>query len=358
MKRLSAVLAVALLVGPAAAGPPPPAPPADKAAPGLPLPPRPPVLRARVSLDVIQNGRTLGLEGHLAWQVGGNFRLRGQALGKPVLDLGSNREEVWAWMRLASAQGLICVSRKGVAEGKESWPTGINPQWAGWFLGLDEGATNWRWMSLGGPALSKMTELNCIRLRGEGGGPLLTRRLVYRNGKEVVRATVAEVHADAGVPRQMELTWPAERLRVLVTLTDIKVNLWVTPEREKVLFSPPPELARARPSAPPPRESVGPPPELAPVVLAVSDKSVSARWGEESFRLATRPDDRLATQLLRDQLEEWVRQVGKRSLTARVTWGPGVEHAPLKAVLQACRLAGIRRLELGPTKEATANSRR
>jgi hypothetical protein len=386
MKRLSAVLAVALLAGLALADGPPPSPP-----PGRPVPAAPRLaaylndnarksggsLSAVVSLDVTQNKQSIGLDGQLTCQGPAGFRLRAKALGTDVVDLGSNAEELWAWLPKASPPGLLRVSRKGLALGAERGPTVLDPQLALWLLGL--GTCSIFEASVGGVGpteitlieralsedgrslLTKVTVFNRLRVDGKGRPQVVGRRLGWKD-KEVLRATILEAHEDRStgfvVPRKLELVWPAERLRVLVTLRDIAVGARVTPERAKVLFSAPPELARARPVVPPPRESVGPPPELAPVVLAVSDKGVAARWGEESFRLATRPDDRLATQLLRDQLEAWALQAGKGPLTARVTWGPGVAHAPLKAVLQACRLAGIRRLELEPAKETTATSRR
>src|SRR5436309_9649894 len=56
------------------------------------------VQSTRVAMDCKEGNQAVGVDGMLVCQKPRNFRLKGQVLGKPAVDIGSNDGEFWYWI--------------------------------------------------------------------------------------------------------------------------------------------------------------------------------------------------------------------------------------------------------------------
>jgi hypothetical protein len=82
----------------------------------------------------------------------------------------------------------------------------------------------------------------------------------------------------------------------------------------------------------------------AAIQIDLTKEHVQARCREDVLKLSGQPDDPLALRVLQEQLRVWASQEKQAALC--INCSSDADHATLKAVLAACREAGIRKIEL------------
>ncbi len=58
-------------------------------------------VRAKIDMDCKAGGQSIALGGNMACQKPRNFRLKGNVLGQPAVDMGSNSRRFWYWISKA-----------------------------------------------------------------------------------------------------------------------------------------------------------------------------------------------------------------------------------------------------------------
>jgi hypothetical protein len=290
-------------------------------------------LQATISIDVCQGKHQFGLDGDFAWQRGVGVRLVAKFLANPAMDVGEGPEGAWIWGRSAE-QG-----RWRTHKGKGAWPAPVTPMWFAQVLGLEEQQTGdthrlhvrGTELALGHPASAPDGKpvWHYFHFRSSLKALVVTEHRVEKpDGKVIVRAVLRDIKPEEksglSLPTRISLTWPEQNLTVDIRLRNVRVNPVFDETQVKHLFSPPPSPKVV---------------EEAPVVF-VRPGAVEVRRGEESLKL-TGPLDEVSQRLLREQVKRWGAD-GK----VLVRRDGAVHHATLVAVLDACREAGARQIEV------------
>jgi hypothetical protein len=209
-----------------------------------------------VDLDIKADGQSIGVHGDLHCQKPRNFRLRAK---KPVLsgiaaDFGSNDQEFWYWISQDNPPDLYHCSYADMARGNVRLPFPLHPEWVLEVLGMgapapigspEEEQARGRTFevkksndnkfinlyehtkSLQGQSVTKVTVLN--NFTANGTTPQVAGYFLYdANQKMICKANVTKVQYDAAsgttIPKVVELSWPAMKLSLAMTLDKVKVN--------------------------------------------------------------------------------------------------------------------------------------
>jgi hypothetical protein len=210
-----------------------------------------------VDLDIKADGQSIGVHGDLHCQKPRSFRLRAK---KPVLsgiaaDFGSNDNEFWYYISEDRPPDLRHCSYADLAQGNVRLPFPLHPDWVLEALGMgapapigtpEEEQARGRTLevrkspdnkfldlyertrSLQGQPITKVTRLNNFDARGTK--PQIVGYYLYEAGsqKPVCQATVSKVQYDAAsgtvIPHVIEISWPAMKLSIVMTLDKVRVN--------------------------------------------------------------------------------------------------------------------------------------
>jgi hypothetical protein len=208
-----------------------------------------------VDLDIKADSQSFGVHGDLHCQKPRNFRLRAK---KPVLsgiaaDFGSNDNEFWYY--IYEDRDLYHCSYTDLSQGTVRLAFPLHPDWVLEALGLGapapvgtpeeeqaRGRKVWvqkspdnkfldlreQTRSLQGQPIMKVTRLN--NYKTEGSRPQIVGYYLYEAGgqKPVCQATVSKVQFDAAsgtvIPQVIEISWPAMKLSIVMTLDKVRVN--------------------------------------------------------------------------------------------------------------------------------------
>jgi hypothetical protein len=198
---------------------------------------------ASLDLQCSQGLRSVGLSGKMVCQKPRNFRMSGNAFGQQEIDLGSNDQEFWFWVKRGAPYQFHC-SHQALAEGRvQQLPFPVQPDWIIEALGVAHyGAAEkyqvvtkrdtWelveRTRSPQGKAIRKVTVFR--QGRAPAGSPQVLAHLLVDDatGNEICSAQVVQVVVDRGtgavLPRRVVLRWPAEKIKLTMTLDDVTVN--------------------------------------------------------------------------------------------------------------------------------------
>lgn len=213
-----------------------------------------------LSLDITGGGQTIGVSASLYCQQPRNFRMRAKkpAIGTPAADIGSNQDEFWYWISEDKPPDLYHCSYSDLSRGIRL-PFPVEPEWVmealgmrridpartenysievrGKFIELTEKAT-----SSAGQPIKKVTIFN----NGNAGGTtpqIVGYRAYDAQGKLTCQATIDRVQRDptgAVVPHKALFEWPAQKLKLKMTLDEVTVNNPETDvQRNPPLFSRP-----------------------------------------------------------------------------------------------------------------------
>jgi hypothetical protein len=152
----------------------------------------------------------------------------------------------------------------------------------------------------------------------------------------------------------VKIVWPAQRLEMRLRFNDLDI---VEPMNREETFTPknltPPRFSLAAGRLDKKKDEPKSLPSDSPIQIDLTNAHIEMRCREEMLKISGQPNSTLFLQVLKDQLHTWIAVDGKPPPSLRITCGASVEHARLKAVLDACRQAGIRKIELqtdGKTK--------
>jgi hypothetical protein len=208
-----------------------------------------------VDLDCTQGIQSFHIRGKLACQKPKDFYLQAEAMGKTEAIIGSNNQEFWYWVARGDPY-LIHCSYQDLAKGVRI-PFPFQPDWVMEALGMSEydptqpyelvptekayqliqNTTNSQ-----GQRVQKVTVFNPQVARFQ-----VTDHVLWdASRREICRAHILDaqpVQGGAMLPRRIVFTYPAERLKLDMTLwhqaDDIAVNRGFDPSRAKALFTRP-----------------------------------------------------------------------------------------------------------------------
>ena len=214
------------------------------------------------ALDVeVKKGLLLqvGLNGWMVCEKPRNFRMQATipAMGGTAADLGSNDREFWFWMSKADPPDLFYCSYADAGRVQMNLP--IQPEWVLEGMGMAtitpndnmrvsmnarQGTIDLVEPSRGpqGQSVYKVTTFNARTVSG-ADPQVQSRRLVDEKGREICAAYIRQMQVDPRtgvlIPKTVEFEYPADRITMRLTLSQITVNGQLTPQRTQQLFTRP-----------------------------------------------------------------------------------------------------------------------
>jgi hypothetical protein len=233
-------------------------------------------VKARMAADVSAGGRAIAIDGTMACEKPKGFRLRANTIAGLSVDIGSNNDEFWFWIKQGDPYQFYCSYRE-LADGKVAVPLPFQPEMVLVALGMakydpdgtgyelkDHKADNTLELivsttSPDGKSVKRSVLFRRTEEKRPGMPQVVGHILRDASGKVLCEAKVTAVHVDretgAVVPSRMELKWPSEKDRpsMKLMLDGIQVNT-VTREDAGRFFVREPipgvkafDLARGRP---------------------------------------------------------------------------------------------------------------
>lgn len=198
-----------------------------------------------LDLTCSQGSQSIGLRGKMVMQRPRGLRMSADSLGNRIVDLGSNDQEFWYWVKQAEPPYQFFCAYRDLQEGRvKHMPFPFQPEWVQEALGLGSYGPPERFkLDLSDPETYRLVE----QTRSPQGAPVkkiivLRRRPVNpptpqatdyilldeTTGKEICVARIADVQEDratgARVPRRIEFRWPSQRLKMAMVLNGLAVN--------------------------------------------------------------------------------------------------------------------------------------
>jgi len=213
--------------------------------------------RRNMELDVKQRLRpNFGLSGFLVCQKPRNFRLQAQFGGNTEVDMGSNQNEFWYWIKRADPPYLVHCSYDDLAHGTRL-PFPFQPEWIMEALGMaDHDASRMtltvkpatlelveNGVGAQGQPVRKVIVLN--RASASPARPQVSAYLLLDgNGKEICAARIVDARYDAPsgavVPQRIVIEWPAENnTELTLKLYGMQVNSSIAPNQAVAMFNRP-----------------------------------------------------------------------------------------------------------------------
>jgi hypothetical protein len=198
-----------------------------------------------------------------------SFRMQaGMAFGGDQLDLGSNKEELWLFVKQPKPTFLFC-SHADFPKVQDDLPVPFEPDWVLQALGMtsfdpskvyqiekDERTRTYRLIcddtTATGQKIRRITEF--AGSTSDGSSPQVKRHLMQhpdRNGNyttvaiaEVIKVQTMETGtAYVQVPTHVVLDWPVQKVKMDLTLGKVKLNLTEQP----ALFAKPAKISDTSP---------------------------------------------------------------------------------------------------------------
>jgi hypothetical protein len=198
----------------------------------------------RVAMDCQEGNQAVGVDGMLVCKYPRDFRLKGSAFGKPAVDIGSNDSEFWYWISEAKPVPYVFhCSYDALGRGNVRLPFPFQPDMIIAALGIGKYDRNGKYqlvmpagkkylelvedaVSPEGQPVKKVTVFNRTEVHPERGQPqVIAHVLRDARGKPICQATIHEVQVKDGavLPRRLTLEWPAQKMRMKMTLSDVSV---------------------------------------------------------------------------------------------------------------------------------------
>lgn len=194
-------------------------------------------------------------QGYLVCRQPHDFRLIGKSMMGEEVDIGSNEQEFWFWVRRAEPPAVYYCRYADLRAGVRL-PFPIQPEYISEALGMatygpaskyrvERRENTWHLMEdvttpQGQPA-RKVTVFAASTKRPPHP-QVLEYRLERPNGTPICSARIDEVRTDrtyTGIwyPSRITLSCPEEKLEVRLTLKEVTVNVPVAPDRAEWLFT-------------------------------------------------------------------------------------------------------------------------
>jgi hypothetical protein len=193
-----------------------------------------------VAIDCKQGNESIGIEAKLVCQKPRYFRLKGNVLGKPGVDIGSNEDEFWYWISQEKPPYVFHCSYPDLSTGRVRLPFPFQPDMIVSAMGISEYDANKTYelkvvgqtLEMTEPAITpegKRVRKVTVFSRYECKAPkpqVLAHILRDENGKEICRASIQEVTVDrttnAVLPVKVHMSWPEKKMEMTMRLRDVQ----------------------------------------------------------------------------------------------------------------------------------------
>jgi hypothetical protein len=231
-----------------------------------------------VDIDCRADKQVVGLSGKLACQKPRDFRLKADVAGTQFVDIGSNNEEFWFWVKqgdmpyvfhckhseLGRAQALpipfqpeLILAALGAAEfdPTKTYERKVNPETIELIerVKSPQGKDQLKVVVFNRAPVAKdkdKSQVAAYNLKDAETGNVICQAIVLRTYPP------SQATNGAVVPYQVELTWPEQKVRMKLTLGGLQVRTF-TPQESALLFNrqnlgnrPSYDLATGKPDAP------------------------------------------------------------------------------------------------------------
>lgn len=182
------------------------------------------------------------LRANLAVQAPRNFRMTAKMLLVDEIDIGSNDERFWFWIRQAPKPYVFTSRHDRIAVAQQNIPIPFQPDWIIEALGvipIDENDVQLvpvenpprgqRWGKLISRRMSPQgTPVRKVTLVDLAHGVILEHALYDEKGDLIASAKLSdqhyEPHTNAVVPHRIDLNWPQTRMSLTLKLGPVQVN--------------------------------------------------------------------------------------------------------------------------------------
>jgi hypothetical protein len=206
-----------------------------------------------LSAEVSAAGQGGNVHGYLHCRQPRDFRLVGKAMGMEEVDIGSNDDEFWFWIKRSEPTPRVFFCKHADLKAGVRLPFPIQPDYISEALGMATygPAQNYRLKEIndtyhlstdvltpaGEPArkVTIFAKWQATKNRPQ----VLEYRLEHPNGRLICSARIDEVQTDRSIwyPSRVTLSCPDEKMEVKLTLKQVAVNVPIPPDRAERLFS-------------------------------------------------------------------------------------------------------------------------
>jgi len=190
------------------------------------------------------------LDAMLAFEKPSNFRMKGSFAARPEVDLGSNNDEIWCWVKRADPGAVYFCKREDLGRMQLAIP--FQPDWLAEVLGVTEiDPRDYEW---GGEHEDRYSMVS--HQKTPSGEPAIKQLIFNRKNdrltvirlwdgygkRKLAEAEIDEYYQDSKtglhVPRKVRLSWPDAGTKMTVALGRRSLELnTVTPEDGAALFA-------------------------------------------------------------------------------------------------------------------------
>jgi hypothetical protein len=185
-----------------------------------------------------------------------NFRLQASLSGTQLADVGSNNDEFWFWMGKTDEPYVFHCSYQDFASGRvqlDNFP--FQPEWVMEVLGMGTYDPRKQYQVVPerngvldlveqtrGADNKPVRKVTMVQVVGNGRYQVIGHKLMSANGRDpicsaLVRKLVRDQATGAILPSVVELSWPAQRMTMKLTMNDLRVNPPIPPEQAAVAFT-------------------------------------------------------------------------------------------------------------------------
>ena len=186
-----------------------------------------------------EGGLPVTLSANIAVARPRQFRLRATLLGSNEVDLGSNAERFWFWIRRSEQPYVITVGHEDLPRVREQLSLPFEPDWLIEALGVSPLAEGEWSVASSRPGQHRLTLVASSQSpRGEPVrrrlvvdtclGVVIEQSLFDKDSRLIAVAKLSDHRADAEtgivVPRRIELEWPEAELSLTIRLKEVEIN--------------------------------------------------------------------------------------------------------------------------------------
>jgi hypothetical protein len=209
-----------------------------------------------LNLDCRQDSQPVALEAKLFCRKARDFRLLAKSIAGPEVDVGSNGEEFWFWIKRAPEPYVFHCAYADLPQVSQKLQLPFQPDYVLEAMGLTVSATPEacevkarpgeielieKATSAQGQSVTKVVVFDSAPTdEALGNRPRIKQRLLRdAQGKVIASATVTkeQIIAGARLPLKMTIEYPAEKARLDMHLMETRVNAQFTEERAATLFT-------------------------------------------------------------------------------------------------------------------------
>jgi hypothetical protein len=179
-----------------------------------------------------------------------NFRMSGELFGSTEVDLGSNPQEFWYWIKRSEPPYQVFCSYQALEEGKvKVMPFPFQPDWILEAMGMGKYGPPEKY----GPVVAEKGQLKLIEKTKSPQGQWVKKVIVFNHRKaknndepqvtdfllldDAKGTLICSAHVTrrlvipgkGEIPRELELSWPEQKLKLVMHLNSVQVDSQIAP---------------------------------------------------------------------------------------------------------------------------------